>query len=255
MLSLLIICVFQGFVLFAIYRVFSENKRVVRSAYELHAINHEYRDALSGLFSVYEAAQQRGRRLKMDDLMLVERIVLERVCRRIADVFWTMAGRKCVVTVKLMKQDENQLSCFTWARSTHDVRRSDEPQRPFKVGTGDNTAFDVARRPRDCVSSHFYSGDLRALAKAGKYKNERTGWENLYNCAIIVPIRHVIDPKTENVHELGFLCVDTMSSYRLNGTYHVELLAAFADQMYNFLSIMRHKYVLIAEDAAAAEGS
>lgn len=44
--------------------------------------------------------------------------------------------------------------------------------------------------------------------------------------------------------DVGYLCLDTMSQNRLNGTYHVQLMAAFADQMYNFISLMRGKYVV-----------
>jgi len=47
--------------------------------------------------------------------------------------------------------------------------------------------------------------------------------------------------------DLGFLCVDTLSRNRLNEGYHVELMSAFADQMYNFLSLMRGRYTVLVE--------
>jgi hypothetical protein len=46
--------------------------------------------------------------------------------------------------------------------------------------------------------------------------------------------------------QLGFLAVDTMSENRLNNTYQMQMLAAYAHQMYNFMSLMRGKYSLAA---------
>jgi hypothetical protein len=46
---------------------------------------------------------------------------------------------------------------------------------------------------------------------------------------------------------LGFLKVETMFKNRLNDTYHVQILAAFADQMYTFLSLRQLPTALKAQ--------
>ena len=83
------------------------------------------------------------------------------------------------------------------------------------------------------------------------YRNQRDHWSDFYQNVIIVPIRSVDILKLGNKekdasNDIGFLCVDTQSINRLNNTWHLELLAAFADQMYNFMSLMRGEYQLKA---------
>ena len=54
--------------------------------------------------------------------------------------------------------------------------------------------------------------------------------------------------------DIGFLCIDSDSRYRLNGGFHVEILAAFADQLYNFFSFMRGTYKASAGDEKEDDG-
>jgi hypothetical protein len=78
------------------------------------------------------------------------------------------------------------------------------------------------------------------------YRNERQDWKNFYRSAIVVPIRFVNRPAVGPVvsDDIGFLSVDTKSTHRLNDDYHLEYLAGLADQMYNFMSLMRGKYAV-----------
>lgn len=109
-----------------------------------------------------------------------------------------------------------------------------------------NTAFDKALEIKhnfgEC--SHFFSANLQ---KEKEYTNERgkKSWLQMYKSAIVVPVRALRlseDNQVLDRDEVGFLTIDTLYPYKLNGDYHVHLMASFADQMYNFISLMRGKY-------------
>jgi hypothetical protein len=234
-----------------VYLISRDRQRLKRSAYDFHDINHIYRDALSGVLSIYAPTKPDSR-----EILLVEQNTLNRICVKIAHLFTSLTGKKCVVTVKLLANEGDTAFCFTWARSHVDILRSASGIEKFRVGVGENTGFDEAMKLRDSETSYFFSPDLRTLSRRGRYRNARSGWANCYLSTIVVPIRQVIrtgDPP--EVHVFGFLCVDTMSPNRLNGTYHVQFLAGFADQMYNFLSIMRRTYLLTPSPTVEKEGS
>ena len=132
--------------------------------------------------------------------------------------------------------------------------REGTPVEKYAVGTGENTGFDEALKLRPSGPSYFYAADLQEMGP--RYANQRVGWQRLYRSTIVVPIHHVVHSDRRR-EVLGFLSVDTMSANRLNDTYQVQFLAAFADQMYNFLSIMRRRYLLPAvlkEQQSAVEG-
>jgi hypothetical protein len=154
------------------------------------------------------------------------------------------------VTVKLAVVDEQEGEhfCFTWARSEARGYREELLASKYSLNTGANSGLDQALVMRNSQPSHFFSPDLW-IDKT--YKNESDGWQRLYRSTIVVPIRHVIDRKTDEVDLIGFLCVDTLAANRLNDTYCVEYLAAFADQMYNFMSIIRDNFPSDESDASA----
>lgn len=225
----------------AFYLIAKSNHRLKRCGTELHEINHIYRDALYTLF----AADNQKKPLEPERLLLTERAILTYVCEKIAAMYWNLIGRKCVVTVKLLVEEEDgRRFCFTWARSSREIHRqeTDQASEKFAVGTGENTGFDRAFEPGQSGPAYFYGANLPADKT---YKNQRTGWKKLYRSTIVVPIQYCPVVSAQGKRDvLGFLCVDTRSTYLLNDTYHVQFLAAFADQMYNFLSIMRRRYVL-----------
>src|SRR5438445_632355 len=216
-----------------------ENQRLRQCATTLHRINHIYRDVLNKTFGIQ--LQQLG------PLEATERDTLVAVCYKIAEMFSLLIGEKCVVTVKLITKDANTKDyCHTLARSEPSSER-DLTLVNYEINTGRNTAFDTALRYDGHRTSRFFSADLEKDADMGKYFNDRTDWKRFYRSAIVVPIRYVhydaVGTPTA-FNELGFLAIDTIATYKLNDHFHIEYLAAFADQMYNFMSLMRGKYCL-----------
>lgn len=222
-------------------RVRQQNSRLRSVPAALHRINHDYRDVLSQVFG--------GQVLPPDkERAHLELRTIESTCQKIAQIFTVLIQRECTVTVKLITKETGRSMCQKYARNVLSCQRDQMRPYEFEVGTTANTAFDEALKVHaGGRTAHFFSPDLLKDKKAGKYENQRPGWEQLYKSVIVVPIRY-LDPElvgqTGASDHIGFLAVDTMSTNVLNGSHHVELLASFADQMYNFMSLMRGKYAV-----------
>jgi hypothetical protein len=218
-------------------RVRQENRAFRHVPTILHRINHNYRDVLSKLFG-HGAAGNLTLRMRL------EREALVSVCQSISEIFTLLTHVPCTVTVKLITRENGRVYCQTAIRSQVGSERDHGPHRKFELMTGENTAFDVALRYTPGEISYFFSPDLR---KEHNYRNQRKNWAAFYRSAIVVPIRYV---DWENAGKdaasdlIGFLAVDTLSTNRLNNTFHVALIASFSDQMYNFMSLMRGKYAI-----------
>lgn len=219
-----------------------ENQCLREVGHYIHMVNHTYRDVLFSAFSGSNPITDKKTLLEQ------EKRTLMAVCQIVSSMFTQLVGgmgHPCVVTVKLLmkKKRNSHVVAFTYARSHVTIRDKEQPTE-FQVGIGANTAFDIAlvpRPPGEC--SHFFSPDLTRLGPV--YKNERASWKRHYRSAIVVPIRAVNrESKSGDVtaDDIGFLTVDTLHRNRLNGTHHVELMSALADQMYNFMCLMRGKY-------------
>ncbi len=209
----------------------------------LHRINHTYRDALSSVFRY--AAPTDNTKDSIESGIKLERDTLQSVCANLASLYGGFTHRSCTVTIKLITRSGGKAYCETYARSEHISNRDQGTPRLFEINTGANTAFDRAIMyvPGGKIS-HFYSADL---TKEPDYHNQRDRWADYYRSVIVVPIRSVnplLIGSKDGKDDIGFLCVDTLSENRLNDRWHLEMLAAFADQMYNFISLMRGNYAL-----------
>lgn len=212
----------------------SRNTKASRYSYsKIHEINHTYRDALAR--TILHANDHPTDTIL--DHVNREVDTLSIVVQKIALIYRELSGRPCMVTIKVCDKRETPEACFSIARSEKHTVRDTIGEQKFSVT--ENTAFVEARKPNESGVSHFFSPDLIDLEKKNSYKNPRENWQQLYKSCIVVPIRYNKQTDTNQCREIGFLCVDTKARHRLNGTYHVELLAAFADQMYNFLNLSR----------------
>jgi len=239
-------CALTLFAAAAIYSIRVREKLMAlqNAARFVHDVNHEYRNVLSEALGPHEDLQQTD---PIDpELVKREREIIETVCHRIAAIYTALISRPCTVTVKVLTKEGSDWFCHTYARSEPRSRRDrDGGPDAYAVGTGENTAFDIASQPAPVGISHFFCPDLPKLKKSNQYRNRRDNFEKYYKSAIVVPIRFHPRPKQQGIaNDRGFLCVDTPSTHCLNAGFHLELLAAFADQMYNFFSLMRGTYRL-----------
>lgn len=218
----------------------------LRSISELfYEINEIYRDKLREMFcsDAPVTAQM--------DLLAEEELALKAVCERIERIFNRVTHRSCLVTIKLVTIDNEKCYAHTYVRSQQLCQRDSAGRKRYAVGSGENTAFDMAlaKRP-DGLPSHFYSGDLRKLEIKHAYFNERQHYQRYYKSTLVVPIRGRNTHTTISSPEfdlVGFLCIDTLSVNRLNNGFHLYMLSALASQMYNFMSFMRGKYTVFVE--------
>jgi hypothetical protein len=208
----------------------------------IHNINHTYRDVLSAAFGeqVVNTDADSGQKSERATVMVA--------CQKIASIFSAITLRECTVTVKLINKNPNNVwVCQTYARSDLNSVRDQNRLMNFSINTGENTAFDSALALAPCGISHFFSADLSKMKKDGLYRNQRDDFERYYRSALVVPIRCRDNQKAGQPgasNDIGFLCVDTLSTNRLNDRYHLALLAALADQLYNYLSLTRGHYLL-----------
>lgn len=185
---------------------------------------------------------------KASDLIASEQLVLRSVCQRIENIFSRAIDRQCMVTVKLVTDTDGKLAAQTYIRSQELCLRDNPTREFFEVGTGANTAFDQARMPTaNGRPPHYYSADLE---KQPGYSNERQHHLRWYKSVLVVPIQgervsQSGQPVTPDL--VGYLCVDTLSTNRLNDRYHLYMLSALAHQMYNFMSLMRGKYIVLVD--------
>jgi len=223
-------------------RVRQENIHFRQFTRILHRINHDYRDTLGAVFrntSPEYTASEFSHYLKDS-----ERKTLKSACQKISKIYTFFTHSQCTVTVKLITMIDGKAYCETCERSEENCERDQTHLRRFELNTGANTGFDKALMFIPGTVSHFHSADL---STERDYHNQRDHWPKVYASTIVVPIRFVNPDKLgtkEASDDIGFLCVDTLSTNRLNDHWHIELLAAFADQMYNFISLMRGKYSL-----------
>ena len=231
--------------LFYSVKIRVENIALRKLGETFHDINHLYRDELRKVFHEDCKIITNG-----EDLLMIERDVLRAVCQRIRNGFSELiGGRKTMVTIKLLVTTETgKKVARTYVRSMEKSKRDEEGDVDYEVETGKNTAFDDALRLLNHGPSHYFSPNLIKDAKEGKYSNQRTGYERHYRSTIVVPIRAKIKVKDSyTTDDIGFLTIDTKSINRLNGGYHVQIMAAFADQIYNFISLMRGKYLVLVD--------
>lgn len=241
---LLLVLSIAGFIIINGYSlvVRKKNQSLREVMSHLHKINHYYRDVLHTVFHV-ETPNMDSKAIELE-----MRQTLAKVCRSIERIFQNLcAGKECLASVKLIKKkSDGRYVAETYARSEEDCERDKDTPTEYEINTGKNTAFDVALTFRRAGErSYFYSGDLKADADIEKYYNERTNYLKFYKSAIVVPIRYLDYNKIGMPNasdDIGFLSIDTKSRNRLEEGYQVELLAALADQIYNFYCLMRGKY-------------
>ncbi len=220
------------------FRVRSDKQAVEKCFYQMHEINHLYRNTLCQMFSERDPISD------TTVLLQNERTVLEAVCQRIAVIYSTLTRRPCVVTFKLLTKNGNRYFCETYVRSEMKSTRDDDHPKVFEVKTGANSAFDDSLKFVPGRPSFYHSPDL---TKDKEYRNQRPNWINYYKSTIVVPVRYADTNKVGQdgaTEDVGFLAVDTLSRNRLKKGFQVQILCAFADQMFNFIQLMRGNYCI-----------
>ena len=218
-----------------------ENSALRKMATIFYDINRLYRQELQRSFVSDDPIGNAGQLLER------EHATLHAVTERIAEIFTLAIRKPCIVSVKLVQVRDGLLYARAYTRSQSRCQR-DEPSREFfEVSTGKNTGLDEALKHRtDSLPSHFACKDLKALKDA--YKGQRLDYYAHYKSVVIVPIRGEVSEdgiRKTKADLIGFLTVDTTSRNRLGERHHIFMLAALANQMYNFICLMRGRYTVL----------
>jgi hypothetical protein len=220
-----------------------------RVAEILHEVNHLYRDRVGSFLDLVDDTDE----TEEDDdestdydleyaaaLAREERETLHQICHKVSEIFHILTERPCMASIRLLASDKKSLKLYT---RSHKETKRDQQGPHYKVksfGTGRNLGFDQAAEIRDGHPSYFLSMDLEADEKKERYTDERRNYSSHYKSILIVPIRMRREPEPDL---LGFLYVDTLARNCLSRAQHLHLLCALADQMYNYISLMRVEFM------------
>lgn len=223
-------------------RIRADNQILEEIAKHFREINSNYRETL---FSSFWGIPQTT---PMDDRLLAEKKTLKSICQIIARIFSKMLyGRECTVTVKLLTEEDNGISyATTYVRNHETSERDVDDHGKYEVNSGRNTGLDQALKNSPAGKlSYFHSADL---SKETEYRNQREDYLNCYKSTIVVPIRCPLKRGERSAQNYGFLTIDTMTRHRLNNGHHVVLLSSLAEQMFNFMALMRGDYKIAMEN-------
>lgn len=214
-------------------KVRSQNLAMRGLARDLYDINQIYKVAISSLTGRIEAVNN------PEELIDLEIRVLRSVCQRIGRIFDKLLERPCIVTLKLVTEVGDKLIAETYLRSEEFSRRDHSSKYQSSLLTGEDTALDGALKTRtDGRPPHFFSPNL--LLEPEKFQTARPDFSYYYRSTLVVPIHAKIDLDQNDITDLiGFVCIDTLSINRLNNSEHLFLLSSFANQFYNFMSMIR----------------
>lgn len=240
-LSLVVAILFFTAVNIYSLKVRNDNRILQEIAKYFREINTNYREAL---FTSFWGERET---LLLDDRLLAEKNTLKVVCQTIARIFTKLLyGKECTVTVKLLtKEDDGILYATTYVRNHESSERDIDDHWKYEVNTGKNSGLDQALKNSPAGKlSYFHSADL---SKETEYSNQRSDYLDWYKSTIVVPIRCPLRRGEREAQNYGFLTIDTMTRHRLNNGYHVVMLSSLAEQMFNFMALMRGDYKISTE--------
>lgn len=159
----------------------------------------------------------------------------------VRDLFNALTEDSCAVTIKLFSEED----VWTYMRDSRSYRERSTLDSINGEGYKyhENTAFNKIMDPSSNIST--YSCDN--LTDNSEYVNKNSSWKNSYNATLVVPIRMRLQESESEAENrdikydydcVGFLCVDNMKG-NLDNTVAIDLLSAFADILYNQMSLIQ----------------
>ena len=235
--TVLILYVLMSIVIYSVLKLLDENKRY-KSTFDLfHEINHVYRQALAGstakLLSINSSERQ-----KINEILLTaERDTLNSVVRLVSSIFNRLTNRDTTTTIWLYDTVTRQCSEYISCKDNISSQRERNTRKSYDFNDNDFLAKCVHKEGKCC---HFFDSNLKKARKLRKYADQRPNNDQIYQAILTVPIRYVNDGQE---HIIGYLQIDQKSANHLNNVEHLFILAACADQMYNFFSIIRKNFL------------
>jgi hypothetical protein len=206
-------------------RIEQESLRIKSSFQRLHQISHKLRDALH---DTIDKKAKPGFDKKHEQQN--RNTVLNAVCNDISELFNEVTEDRSLACIRLMSAKHttpptaflegfcnNHIAAGKGMIRTIDVSKHTRYEKVHTVQRSTNTL-------------HYFCADVEEEIRKKNYYDPDYQQEP-YGSTIVVPIRCVNEPTSF----LGFLKIQTDQPKRLNDGWHVELLAALADEIFLFL--------------------
>ncbi len=220
-----------------VFSIISKNRAYRQTFEKIHKINHFYREKLAHSSLVLLAASKLEQEEVTKFLHSVQRTGCEKVCSYIKSIFEGIVGTEVHITLWLYQDSVKSCEIFT---STDDRR---EAGTTVQISDCEYLQFDkTSSKNHPHAKSYFHQNTKKAKSFLDGFPESK----EFYKSILVIPIHFEGKINDEILHDrLGFLQADCKSANHLNNREHAELLAAFADQFYNFLSIMKQNYYVI----------
>jgi len=222
--------------LYGVLRIFTENTRLKAAFSEVHNLNHLYRQTLAGTSAKLLAIDSGNEAGRKTILLSAESDTIRSVVQIISSTFSLLIGRKVVATIWLYQKDIGSCTEYACSDSETSPIRNRVPRDFYDVAENDYFNLCLDRNGSCC---HFLENQVSKKLERRAFKDQRNNAAEIYQAILVVPIRFVQGNQEDRI---GFLQIDTKSRNRFNSVEHLFLLSAFADQLYNFLSIVRRNF-------------
>lgn len=209
-----------------------ESQRLKQAFCDQHKITHLIRNQLWDATTII----RRGDAITNPFTELAESLLLESLCTRIADMFSDLTGKSIHACVYLINADPTgkPQNCFVTAHDKS-VEGRDLDHEPVEIARC-TWLRDICHHDGRGGITHYYAKNV----------NRVTGYQpegpHQYPNFIVVPLRarrhQDLDGKNKFAI-IGCLQVKTKSEGCLNGTFHVDIVAELADQLFTLLSVAR----------------
>jgi hypothetical protein len=229
-----------GFLCVAIYSIVkltSENRAHKDTYSYLHELNHLYRQKLAGTSAKLLSIDSNDRQRKTDLLLSVERETIKDAVRLISGIFNKLTNRDTTTTIWLYDSATRQATEYISCKDGINSQRERQKREYYDI---DENVYLSNCQNLDGKCCHYFGPNLKKLRKKGNWKDERPSNDELYQAILTVPIRYI---QNGDENKIGYLQVDQKSTNHINNNDHLFILAACADQLYNFFSIVRKDFL------------
>lgn len=233
-------------IIYGIVLITGNFRRLRDSFAKVHDVNHQYRNYLAATSAKLLMIDGANRTHEVHALLTrTEKEATAKVLRIISDQFRMLINRDVVTTLWL--HDPSTNSYIEQETSANGVD-ADRPFRELERYHLNRNSIFCHNRKKKGRCCHYFTADLSESQESAEgYHDQRPNYQEYYKSLLCVPIRFRVETDAGGKTEedlLGFLQVDTKSRNRLNDREHLYLLAAYADQLYNFLSLVRRNFIL-----------
>jgi GAF domain-containing protein len=218
-------------------QLINESNKMQASFGRMHFISHKIRDSLHELIERKNNSDQVFDRKAEQH---IERELLTEICNFTTQLFEKLTGDRTLVCIRLISIPDEPVSQASGNKSNQTCflaghcynHKAANRNAMYEVVIDQHTRYrEVNKKIQSANTVHYFNADIN---KDPDYHDPNRHLEP-YSSTIVVPIQCLQKPAVL----LGFLKLQTDKPNKLNGQWHVELLAMLADQIFSYLDCSR----------------